>query len=206
MKRLLIIGAGGHGKVVADTAEENGCWDDIAFLDDRFPAIQKINQRPVVGSFDACSSMLDDYSTIAMGIGENSLRVELLLRLKSLGFAVPPIIHPTAFISRHAKLGEGCVVLPKAVLNANSIVGIGGIINTGAIVEHDCVLGCGVHISPGTTLSGGVRVGDFSFLGTGTLVIPMITIGCHVISGAGTVIIRDVPDNVKIVGVPGKSI
>lgn len=204
MSGLLIVGAGGHGKVVADTASCNGSWDKVAFLDDRFPSFRQVLNWPVLGSIAQAPSFLEDYPDLTVAIGNNPLRVKLLRRFAELGFRLPGIVHPSAYLSETAVLGSGSVVLPQCAVNAGAVIGFGCIINTGATIDHECVLGEGVHISPGAHLGGEVTIGDFSWLGIGSSVIQQITIGKNVVIGAGTVIIKNIPDNVKVYGVPGR--
>jgi sugar O-acyltransferase (sialic acid O-acetyltransferase NeuD family) len=202
MKKLLIIGAGGHGKVVADTAVEAGHWHDIYFLDDNiknFPykIIGKINQLP---------NFVTQFPEIIVAIGDNKRREELLLLSKNLGYDIATVIHPTACVSTHAIVEKGSVVLAKSVINAFSKIGFGCIINTGAVVDHDCTLDHYVHISPNATLAGGVIINKYSWIGAGSTIIEKINIGYNVIIGAGTVVIHDVSDDVVAVGVPAKII
>lgn len=206
MTGLLIVGAGGHGKVVADTAYESGRWDKIAFLDDRYPLLNSSLLWPVLGKIEQASSFLLDYPNLAIAIGDNLLRLELIHCFTELGFLMPIIVHPTAFVSKSAIIGAGTVVFAQAAINAGSQIGIGSIVNTGATIDHDCAVGDGVHISPGAHLAGNVTVGSYSWLGIGSSVIQQISIGENVIIGAGAVITKNVPNDVTVVGVPGKII
>lgn len=206
MSRLLIVGAGGHGKVVADTAFECGRWEKIAFLDDRYPELNSSLLWPVLGKIEQAALFLLDYSDLSVAIGNNLLRVELVHRFTKMGFFTPTIVHPTAFVSRSAMIGAASVVFAQVAVNAGTQIGIGSIVNTGATIDHDCLLGDGVHISPGAHLAGTVKVGNYSWLGIGSSVIQQISIGESVVVGAGAVITENVPNDVTIVGVPGKII
>lgn len=206
MNGLLIVGAGGHGKVVADTAIEIGRWEKIAFLDDKYPLITSTLNWPVLGTIEQASSFIKDYSELTVAIGNNSLRVELLRRFYGMRFVLPSIVHPTAFVSRAAILEAGSVVFAQSAINASSKIGLGSIINTGVTVDHDCILGEGVHLSPGVHLGGEVTIGNYSWLGVGSTVIEQISIGEKVIIGAGSVIVDNLPGNVTVVGVPGRVI
>lgn len=204
MSGLLVVGAGGHGRVVADTAVEDGRWNKIAFLDDRHKQIDCIMNWPVLGSLLQAQEYLHDYPDLIVAIGDNTLRVKLLRRYLQLGFKLPVLIHPTAFVSKIARLSPGTVVFPRAAVNVGVGIGFGSIINTGAIVDHDCLLGEGVHICPGASLAGEVKVGDYSWVGIGTSVIQRVSIGENVFIGAGSVIVKDTGSNVKVLGVPGR--
>jgi len=204
MSGLLIVGGGGHGKVVANTAHDIGRWDKIAFLDDRYKSLGTVLNWPVLGPLNHASKFLTEYPELIVAIGDNFLRVELLQRFAGMGFHLPNIIHPTAFISGTVKLEQGIVVLAQSAINSDTKIGLGCIINTGAIVEHDCILGKGVHICPGVTLGGDVTIGACSWIGIGSSVIHQISIGENVIIGAGSVIVEDVESNVTVFGNPGR--
>lgn len=204
MSGLLVVGAGGHGRVVADTAMEDGRWDKIAFLDDRYAQIDSIMNWPVLGTLLQAQEYLQEYPDLIVALGENSLRVKLLMSYKKLGFKLPVLVHPSAFVSRAARVNPGTVVFPRAAVNAGAGIGFGSIINTGAVVDHDCLLGEGVHICPGASLAGDVKVGNYSWVGIGTSVIQNVTIGENVFIGAGSVIVKDIGSNVKVFGVPGR--
>lgn len=202
MNQLLIIGAGGHGLVVADTAREMGRWGKIAFLDDN-PTVQ-IPDWPVLGNSELAAELLSEYKDLAIALGDNSKRLRLIQYYAGLGYNLPAIIHPAAYISKSARIGPGTVAFAQTAVNAGAKVGTGCIINTGATVDHDCVLADGVHLSPGVHLGGEVRIEKCSWLGVGVSVINRITIGDNVIIGAGSVIIKPVEGNVTVVGVPGR--
>lgn len=204
MKGLLIIGAGGHGRVVADTAWESGLWDNIAFLDDNICG--DILIWPVLGRVDQAQLFLNDYGSLAVAIGDNRKRVEMLYYFAKIGFALPPVIHPRAYVSSQAVIGLGTVVFAGSVINAGAVVGAGCIVNTGATVDHDCVLEEGVHLSPGVNLAGEVKVGRCSWVGIGSSVIQQVSIGKNVMIGAGAAVIEDVEDGATVVGVPGRVI
>ncbi|MEN6414617.1 MAG: acetyltransferase [Veillonellales bacterium] len=204
MAGLLIIGAGGHGKVVADTALSMDKWDKIAFLDDRYPEITSVLNFPILGKVDEYLPFHSSYQDVVVAVGDNKLRVELIRRFIDCRFRLPLIIHPQAFVSRFSDIGHGSVVFAQAAINAGTVVGIGSIINTGATVDHECLLGCGVHVSPGVHIAGQVKIGDYTWLGIGSTIIQQRSLGRNVIVGAGAVIIQDVPNDVTTVGVPGR--
>jgi sugar O-acyltransferase (sialic acid O-acetyltransferase NeuD family) len=206
MHSLLILGAGGHGKVVADTAAATGLWEKIAFLDDRHPSLEAVLDWPVIGSLEDAKKFLPEHDGFCVAIGNNKLRIKLLKLYLDLGFTAPCLVHPTAYISPSASLGPGCVVFAQGVINAETQVAVGGIINTGASVDHDCTLGEGVHLCPGVRLAGEVCVGQQTTLGTSATVIPQTNIGSHVMVGAGSVVVTDIPDHSTAAGVPAKVI
>jgi sugar O-acyltransferase (sialic acid O-acetyltransferase NeuD family) len=204
MSGLLIVGAGGHGKVVADAARLMKRWDRLAFLDDRYPSISSVFGCPVLGTIPQAPEFIEDYPDLAVAIGDNETRINLISMLNKAGFVLPSIIHPSAVVSESVRLGAGSVVFAQAAVNVDATIGMGAIINTGATVDHDCVLGKGVHLSPGVHLAGGVNIGDFSWIGIGATVIQGITVGERVTVGAGAVVHQDVDNNVRVAGVPAK--
>jgi len=206
MKRLLIVGAGGHGRVVADVAREMGVWDKIAFIDANYSALSKSGDWPVVGTDSDAVRLREQYSDLFVAVGDGKRRGELLRHYLSQGFTVPVIAHPKASISAGAKLAPGTIVMAQSVVNYGTQIGIGGIINTSASVDHDCLLGDSVHICPGVHLAGGVSVGDCSWVGIGSNIIQQLRIGAGVVIGAGAAVIGDIPDGATACGVPAKII
>lgn len=160
-KSLLIIGAGGHGKVVKEIAEALG-YTQIAFLDD--------NRTEAIGKIADLKIFLNDYQEDFVGIGNNKFRGELLARLEQEGFNIPVLIHPTAHVSKSATIEKGTVVEPKAIVNANSKVGKGSIISVGAIVDHDVVLEDCVHVNAGAICKAGSFVAKENKLEAGQVV------------------------------------
>ena len=145
-KNLLILGAGGHGKVVKEIAEALG-YTNIAFLDD--------NSTEAIGKIADSKAFVNQFQEAFVGIGNNEFRGELLNRLEQEGFAIPVLIHPSSYISKSATIEKGTVVEPKAIVNANSIIGVGCIISVGSIVDHDAVLEDCVHVNAGAICKAG---------------------------------------------------
>ena len=203
---LLIIGAGGHGKVVGESAAKMGHWSEIAFLDDKFPSLNSILNWSVVGNLQQVEELRSKYSDCVVAIGDNTFRLELIKKCLKLGYSLPSITHPSSLISPFVSLGEGCVAFARTVVNPDSKIDDGCILNTGVIVDHDCVLEEGVHLASGVTLAGGVRVGRESLIGVGASVTPYTVIGKNVIVAAGSVVTKDIGNNVLVAGVPAKVI
>lgn len=203
MKRLAILGAGGHGKVVADTAECCG-WQVVEFYDDAWPKRQNNGAWPVIGDTTALMASLTCYDGVLVAMGNNHIRQLKLIELQAAGARLFNLIHPASCVSRHARLGIGSVVFAGAVVNADSQIGQGAILNTGCSVDHDCMLGDAVHISPGARLAGGVWVGDLSWIGIGASVRQLVCIGSRVMVGAGAAVVSDVADGLEVVGVPAR--
>lgn len=203
MKRLAIMGASGHGKVVADCAELCG-WGEVSFFDDCWPDKQINGAWPVVGDTSSLLARLNEFDGVIVAIGNNQVRETKLRVLSAQGAILPTLIHPSAVVSRYAVIGAGSVLFAGAVVNVDCRIGLGAIINTGATVDHDCALGNAVHVSPGAHLAGGVSVGDRSWVGIGSSVRQLVRIGCDVMVGAGSAVVSDVPDACVVTGVPAR--
>ena len=203
MTRLVIIGAGGHGRVVAEAAMACGSWGAIEFLDARWPALQSSGDWDVVGA-DSMISERAPGASVIVAIGDCAARLRRVDELCAAGVNVANVIHPSAMLSSSARLGSGTVVLPGVVVNHSAIVGRAVILNSGAIVEHDCVLGDGVHVCPGVAMGGNVRVGARSWIGIGSAIKQGVAIGDDVVVGAGSVVVSDLPNNAIAFGVPAR--
>lgn len=200
MKKIAIVGASGHGKVVADLAENLGYV--VVFFDDAYPKQQKIEHWPVVGTFDDLCCNQKKYPEAIVAIGDNNTRTLLAEKLIQSGFFLPTLIHPTAFVSKYAKVSKGTVIFAKAVVNSFAQIGNNCIINTGAIIEHDCVLGNAVHLSPNVSLGGATIIGDSSWLGISSATKQLVGIGSHTIVGINSTVIHNIPSNVTAFGSP----
>lgn len=198
MSRLVLVGAGGHGRVVADTARCVG-WDEIVFLDDSFPERSNNGEWSVIGP-----SKADIDGPRFVSVGDNLLRNRLW---RELLLAECPIIeHPSAIVSHASTLGAGVFVAAGSVVQTGTVVGVGAILNTSCSVDHDCLVGCFAHISPGAHLAGGVSVGDRTWIGIGAVVREGVRIGADVKVGAGAVVIEDIADGLSVGGVPARSL
>lgn len=205
MNRLAVLGASGHGKVVADCAEACG-WQEIVFFDDAWPGVSYNGHWPVLGNTSDLLAALSDFTGVLVAVGNNNIRSDKLQMLEKAGATLVSVIHPSAVVSRYARVSLGSVVFAGAVVNADCDVGMGAIINTGASVDHDCELGMCVHISPGARLAGGVTVGDLSWIGIGAVIKQLVKTGRGVIVGAGAAVVANVPDGCTVAGVPARSL
>lgn len=202
MRSLAILGAGGHGRVVADCAATAG-WPAITVFDDG-PSPVANGPWPFVGTGADLVARLSEFEGVVVGIGANAARLDWHRRLIGLGGRLVSLIHPGATVSSYASLGAGTVVFAGAVINIGARLGQAVIINTGATVDHDAGLADGVHISPGAHLAGRVRVGEASWVGIGAAVREGVTIGKRVRIGAGAVVIKPVDDDLTVVGNPAR--
>ena len=203
MKRLALLGASGHGKVVADAALSAG-WTHVDFFDDSWPGHRENGPWPVVGTSAALLERLKDYDGVTVSIGNCAIRWKKQCELEAASAALATVVHPAASVSRHAVLGAGTVVMAGAVVQIDASIGPAGIINTGATVDHDCRLAHAVHVAPGANLSGGVTVGACSWIGVGAAVRQGIAIGSQVLIGAGAVVVRAIPDGQTLIGNPAR--
>lgn len=196
MNRLIIVGAGGHGKVIADNALKNG-YDSICFLDDN--ATGKVMGLPIVGTSNDIDRFNDENTDFVIGIGNNSIRKSIAKKHNVNWVA---LIHPSAQISFNVRIGKGTVVMANATVNACTSIGEHCIINTSAIVEHDNAIYNYAHISPNAALGGTVRIGEKTQVGIGATVKNNVDICSDCIIGAGAVVVRDINESGIYVGVP----
>ncbi|MGJ8692041.1 MAG: acetyltransferase [Thalassotalea sp.] len=208
-KKLVIIGAGGHGRVVADCAEALGCYQEIIFLDDCIT--DKKRPKTTNGHWQIVGSVAQwpEYLSTAdfiVAFGDNSLRLAVINQLLAGGAKLISLIHPAAVVSKHANIAAGCVVFAGAVINIGASLGYGVIVNTLASIDHDCDIAAGVHISPNVSLAGGVKVGALSWLGIGAVVIQYLALTENCQLGAGTVVVKNIDVAGTYVGSPARLI
>lgn len=203
LPKVVLIGAGGHAKVIADILQSRsdlmliGCTDRSAG--------GKVLHLDVLGDDRLLPELFDRHVRHAfVAIGDNRLRLKLAAGASSIGYQFVTAVSRHAYVAGSASIGAGTAVMPGAVIQPEVRIGKHSIINTGASVDHECVIGEGCHIAPGCNLAGLVTVGDGSFLGTGVKVIPGVRIGRGCTVGAGAVVIRDLPDYSTAVGVPAR--
>lgn len=202
--RLLILGAGGHGMVVADIARALG-FERICFLDDRWPGLSHVLKWPVVGKFKDLQAVVQPSDQVFAAVGDNAARLALHRGLITQGLNIPVLKHPTSVVSDDTQLGPGSVVMPLVAINLSAVIGEAVILNTSCSVDHDNIIEDGVHISPGVHLAGNVSVGSCSWIGIGSSIREGITIGPDCMIGAGSVVVRDVPPASKVAGNPARA-
>jgi sugar O-acyltransferase (sialic acid O-acetyltransferase NeuD family) len=202
--QLVLIGAGGHGRVVLDVAREAG-FDVAAVVDPRLAELVEVMGLRVLA--------IRDEDVVGLGFGgwlnglganpDTSPRRALAERIGPL-MAMPAIIHPRAVVSGRAAVADGAQIMAGAVVQGGASIGWDAVINTGSLVDHDCSIGPHGFIGPGAVLSGAVVVGESSFVGTGAVILPGIVVGARAVVGAGAVVIGDVADGTTVVGCPAK--
>jgi len=204
---LIILGAGGHAKVLIDALLASSAV--IAGIVDPDPALvgTKVLGIPVLGGDDIVNEYPSSEIRLVNGLGSVGhplRRKQLFDQFKQMGYTFATVVHPSAVIARDVVLGEGVQVMAGAIIQPGCRIGSNVIINTKASIDHDSIIGDHAHIAPGVTLSGTVMVGSTSHIGTGATIIQGISIGTVCLVAAGAVVISDVPDGRTVVGVPAK--
>jgi UDP-perosamine 4-acetyltransferase len=204
-ENVIVLGAGGHAKVVIEILQANGETVDYCVSGTRGPdtcagvsVLEGDAHLPLLRQRGYCRAFV--------AIGSNAIRQRMAAVVRRVGFQLINAISPHAIISPSVRLGGGIAVMAGAVINAASVIDDLVIINTGATIDHDCHIATGVHIGPQCALAGNVTVGEGTFLGTGAKAIPGIQIGRRGTVGAGAVVIRNIPDGAVAVGVPARVI
>ena len=203
---IIIIGGGGHAKVIADILF--ACRKNVLGFVDKDPRKSTLLGLNRLGDDDLIRNYNPQQVMIANGLGSvgpPGVRKECFIELKERGYEFVECIHPSAVVSPFARLGEGIQVMAGAVIQPGVTIGDNSIINTRASIDHDCKIGAHVHIAPGVTLSGDVTVRDRSHVGTGASVIQGVKIGEDCLVGAGAVVVGDVGANQKVMGVPARA-
>lgn len=200
--RVIIIGNGGHSKVIQEMVLLLN-HEIIAILDDKYE-IEKQDKGIILAPLSSLKRLLDDYTKVVIGIGDNNSRkrISKLINISKTKYLT--VVHPSSVVSSSAIIGRGTVIMPKAVVNANANIGVHCIINTGAIVEHDNSINDYTHVSPNVTLTGNVSLGEGVHVGASATVIPGINVGQWAIIGAGSTVIDHIPEFKTAVGCPAR--
>lgn len=199
-KKVVIIGAGGHGKVIADIVRKNG--DTVeCFLDDAYTVDTEFYGSNLIGKTEKYKAFTDCYFFIA--IGNNGIREKITNSLNCKWYTA---VHPSAQISDSVKIGEGTCVMANAVINADTVVGKHTIVNTGAVIEHDCKIGDFCHISPSATVCGVTVLGKSVWVGAGATIRNVLTICDNVTIGVGAAVVGNIDESGAYVGVPARKI
>lgn len=208
LNSMILIGGGGHARVLIDLIQEGGDYQITGILDLQMEVGQQVKGIPVLGT-DAELSRLQEQGlqNVAIAVGSvksNQLRKTLFDQCRSLGLKMPALVHRRSVLSADVTLSDGVQIMAGAIIQTDTTIGANTVINTGTQVDHDCQLGNHVFLSPGVVLSGGVTVGDHSFVGAGAVVIQGMKIGANAVVAAGAVVVRDVEDGALVKGVPAR--
>lgn len=209
MIKCVLMGAGGHARVLLDALHLMKEVQVYGILDANPARIgASVDGTPIIGTDALLPQMADaDVTHFVIGVGgvgNNQPRRQLYEQAVAAHLTPFTVIHPQTIIAVHAKIGTGCQILAGAIINPGAQLGEHVIVNTGAIVEHDCLIGNHVHVATGAKLAGQVTVGDNAHIGAGAVIRQGIQIGARAIVGAGAAVVKDVPDDVTVVGVPAK--
>ena len=198
MDDIILVGAGGHTRSCLDVIELLGQYT-IAGLVEKSEKNNSNNlDYPILGTDDDLEDLRQKYSKALITVGQiksPKIRVKLFHLLDKLNYTLPIIVSPRAYVSKHAHIGEGTVVMHDALINANSIVGKNCIINNKALIEHDSIIGDHCHVATGAIVNGQVTVGNGCLIGTGAIIRQSITIGSNCFIGAGVVVKNNVEPN-----------
>lgn len=208
MKKIVLIGAGGHCKVIIDIIKSTNEYEIIGITDNNVTG--KVFDIPIIGKdtiLESVHSTGVDYAFIAIGAINNiNIRNIIYTNLKKIGFKLPVLIHRSAIVSPFSHIREGTCIMAGAIVNPGVNIEENCIVNTGSVIEHDCHIGYNTHISPNVSIAGGVNIGFNSHLGIGSTIIQERNIGNNVTIGAGSVVIKDIKDFTLVVGVPSREI
>ncbi|WP_088041607.1 acetyltransferase [Bacillus sp. EAC] len=203
--KIIILGNGGHSKVIQDMISSLKNHEIIAILDEKY-----LEEKQENGIFYAPISYLQKFLVddvkVVIAVGDNSIRKQIVYTINLNNEKYVTVVHPSAVISSSSKIGNGTVVMPKAIINADATIGEHCIINTGAIIEHDNMIGHYTHLSPNTTLTGNVLIEEGAHIGASATIIPGIKVGNWSIVGAGSTVIHHIPSFSTAVGSPARII
>jgi acetyltransferase EpsM len=205
--QIVLVGASGHARVVADIIQLSTNFHIAGYLDDLDPARHGavFNGGRVLGGLEQLASLsAAGVRFAAVAVGDCAARLEIAGRLRPAGFDRPSLVHPRATVARDVAVGPGSVFVAGAVVNPGARIGESVIVNTGASVDHDCEIADGVHIACGAHLAGAVHVGRGAWIGIGAIVKEQVRIGAGTIVGAGALVLHDLPDHVVAYGSPAR--
>ena len=206
---IILIGGGGHCKSVIDVVEAENKFRIIGILDREENVGKSVLGYPIIGADESIDKWCREGMSFHITLGQIKnweVRYKIYKRLKALDAILPVICSPSAYVSKHARIEEGAVIMHQAIVNAGAHVGVNCIINNNALIEHDALIGEHSHISTSATINGDCRLGGFCFVGSNSVLIQGISIGENCIIGAGTVVTKSWLKNKTIVGNPGNEI
>lgn len=206
--KCILIGGGGHGRVLLEAVNEFRPGVLVGVLDSQ-PGLQRVGDVPVLGGDELLPNLkTQGFTHFVIGVGSVRScvrRAELYVAARNAGLEPLSVVHPAAWASHSAEIGAGCQILSKAVVNTGARLGGHVLVNCGAIVEHDCVIGAHTHVATGAVLCGDVKVGELTHIGAGSVIRQGIRIGARAVIAAGAVVVKDVPEGATVMGVPARS-
>lgn len=207
MQDVLVYGVGGHAKVTIELLEQTHEFRIKGLLDDAREQWGKICAGyMVLGNLEMLEERGFGHCKIALGVAKPEFRRRMFEAARKKEFFVVTLIHPEAYVARGAEVGEGAMVMARAVVNTEATIGRGTVVNTGAIVEHECKIGDFVHLGPGAHLAGKVTVKDGAFVGLGATILEFLEIGEGAVVGAGAVVTKNVAPGITVVGNPARAL
>lgn len=198
MKGVLLVGGGGHCRAAIDVIEAEGCIKVKGIVQSKVDDNEPVLGYPILGTDDDLPVLLVETPQALVTVGQIKtpvIRLRLYEQLKRGGARMPIIVSPTAYISRHASVEEGTLIMHGAIVNAGALVGVNCIINNLALVDHDSKIGNHCHISTGARINGGVIIEDGCFIGSGAILLEGVNVGSHSVIGAGCIITNDIAPN-----------
>jgi sugar O-acyltransferase (sialic acid O-acetyltransferase NeuD family) len=201
MDKILLIGAGGHARSCIDVLEEENQYEIAGLIEKGESISNESLGYSVIGTDDDLKVLRKQHKNALITVGQirsPKIRIKLYQLLKELDFTLPVIVSPYAYVSKHAQIGEGSIIMHGVIINANAKIGNNCIINNKSLIEHDAVIGDHCHIATGTIINGEVSVGNETFIGSGAITKQCISIGNNCIVGAGIILKNDVKHNLSI--------
>ena len=201
MDKILLIGAGGHARSCIDVLEEENQFEIAGLIEKGESISNESLGYPIIGTDDDLKVLRQQYKNALITVGQiksPKIRIKLYQLLKELDFTLPVIVSSQAYVSKHAQIGEGSIIMHGVIINANAKIGNNCIINNRALIEHDAVIGDHCHIATGAIINGEVSVGNETFIGSGAVTKQCISIGNNCIVGAGIILKNDVKHNLAV--------
>jgi sugar O-acyltransferase (sialic acid O-acetyltransferase NeuD family) len=198
MHKILLIGAGGHARSCIDVLEEENQFEIAGLIEKGESISNESLGHPVIGADDDLKVLRQQYKNALITVGQiksPKIRIKLFQLLKKLDFTLPVILSPKSYVSKHAQIGEGSIIMHGVIINSNAKIGKNCIINNKSLIEHDAVIGDHCHIATGAIINGEVSVGNETFIGSGAVTKQCISIGNNCIIGAGVILKSDVNSN-----------
>lgn len=208
LRPILIWGAGGHARVIANAIRQVGEYDVVGFIDTVSPdrkGQRFAGSKIIVTEDELAQALHSGIEHLFVAVGDNFVRQKLAEHALAMGFHIPPLIHPAACVAEDVSIGDGTFIAPGVIANPATVIGQYVILNSSCVIEHDCHIEHGVHIGPGAIVAGHVKIHQGTFIGAGAVIKDHLVIGPHATVGAGAVVIHDLEGYVVATGIPARS-